>query len=269
MTLSCPCGTEKSYGECCGPIISGAAKARTAEALMRARYSAYVKCEVDFLLGSLHPDSSGGVDRESTKAWAQNADWHGLEVLSTAAGGDKDETGEVEFVAKYSLQDEPQRHHERGMFKRHNGSWLYLDGTEIHPAPVTGPRVRLGRNDECLCGSGSKFKKCCRSVFDSGATSPEALVRARFVAPLVGEARFLARSLHPEAVQSAAKAEEEPPNVLELGKCDAKGDVALVDVAFYAEKGAEARREQHTLKCIKGRWLFAAASESSSVAARA
>lgn len=231
---------------------------------MRARYSAYVKCDVDFLLSSLHPDGSGGVDRESTKAWAQNADWHGLEVLSTAAGGEKDETGEVEFVAKYSLQGEPQRHHERAMFKRHNGNWFYLDGTELHPAPVVGPRVRLGRNDECLCGSGSKFKKCCRSVFDAGAHSPEALVRARFVAPLVGEARFLTRSLHPDAAQAAGKAEEDPPSVLELLECDSKGDVALVDVALYAEKGAAARRERHTVKFVKGRWLFAAAAAAAS-----
>jgi SEC-C motif-containing protein len=224
---------------------------------MRARYSAYVKCEVDFLLNSLHPDGSGGVDRESTKAWAENAKWHGLEVLSTAAGGEKDETGEVEFVAKYTLQDEPQRHHERAMFKRHNGNWLYLDGNELHPAPVVGPRVRIGRNDTCLCGSGSKFKKCCRTTFDAGATSPEALVRARFVAPLVGEVRFLSKSLHPEAVQAAATAGEDPPNALKVLECTSKDDLATVDVALYAEAGGAARRERHTLRRLKGRWLFA------------
>jgi SEC-C motif-containing protein len=260
--LNCPCGSSKDYEQCCGPIIAGTAKAETAEALMRARYSAYVKTEVDFLLNSLHPDGSGGVDRESTKAWAENADWHGLEVLDTVAGGAKDETGEVEFVAKYSLQQEPQRHHERATFKRHNGQWLYLDGTELHPAPVVGPRVRLGRNDTCLCGSGQKFKKCCRAVFDSGASSPEALVRARFVAPLVGESRFLAKSLHPEAVQAAAKADEDPAERFELLECQAKDDVANVTVAFYAEEGA-ARRERQTIKRVKGRWLFATAEAAS------
>ena len=230
---------------------------------MRARYTAYTKVEVDFLLGSLHPDGAAGVDRESTKAWAQNADWHGLEILSTTAGGEKDETGEVEFVAKYSMQGEPQRHHERAMFKRHNGNWLFLDGQEIHPAPVVGPRVRIGRNDTCLCGSGTKFKKCCRTVFDSGASSPEALVRARFVAPLVGEGRFLVKSLHPEASQSAGAAEDEPPMSLELLGCKREGDVALVDVALVSEDGSSKRREQHTLKSLQGRWLFAAASAAS------
>jgi SEC-C motif-containing protein len=257
---NCPCGSGAAYDECCGPIISGEGQAETAEALMRARYSAYVKEEVDFLLNSLHPDGAGGVDRESTKAWAQNAEWHGLEVLDKAAGGPKDETGEVEFVAKYTMQDEPQRHHERGMFKRHNGQWRYLDGNEIHPSPVVGPRVRIGRNDTCLCGSGSKFKKCCRSVFDSGATTPEALVRARFVAPLVGEVRFLTRSLHPDAVQAAASAEADPPNQFELIECQSEGDSATVQVAFFAQPGAQARRERHQLRCLKGRWLFQSAA---------
>jgi SEC-C motif-containing protein len=229
---------------------------------MRARYSAYVKCEVDFLLESLHPDGSRGVDRESTKAWAQNAEWHGLEILSTAAGGEKDETGEVEFVAKYTMQDEPQRHHERAMFKRRaaaggGGDWLYLDGNELHPAPVVGPRVRVGRNDVCLCGSGSKFKKCCRTTFDTGAMTPEALVRARFVAPLVGEVRFLSRSLHPEAVQAAATAEADPPSGFKLIECQAKGDLATAELALYAEGGGEPRRERHTLRKLKDRWLFA------------
>jgi SEC-C motif-containing protein len=228
---------------------------------MRARYTAYTKVEVDFLLGSLHPDGSGGVDRESTRAWAQNADWHGLEVLSTSGGGEKDETGEVEFVAKYSMQGEPQRHHERAMFKRHNGNWLFLDGQELHPAPVVGPRVKIGRNDACLCGSGSKFKKCCRTVFDSGATSPEALVRARFVAPLVGEARFLVKSLHPEAAQAAGAADDEPPISFELIECKKDGDTAQVDVALASEDGSK-RRERQTVKSVNGRWLFAAASAS-------
>jgi SEC-C motif domain protein len=228
---------------------------------MRARYTAYTKVEVDFLLGSLHPDGSSGVDRESTKAWAQNADWHGLEVLGTTAGGEKDETGEVEFVAKYSMQGEPQRHHERAMFKRHNGNWLFLDGQELHPAPVVGPRVRVGRNDVCLCGSGSKFKKCCRTVFDSGAASPEALVRARFVAPLVGESRFLVKSLHPEAAQAAGVADDEPPTSFELIECKKQGDTAQVDVAFASDDGQK-RRERHTVKSVKGRWLFAAAAGS-------
>jgi SEC-C motif-containing protein len=227
---------------------------------MRARYTSYVKVEVDFLLESLHPDSSGGVDRDSTRAWAENAEWHGLEILSKQHGAEGDETGEVEFVAKYTLQGEPQRHHEKASFRRHNGKWLYFDGTEIHPAPVVGPRLRPGRNDSCPCGSERKYKKCCRAVFDSGASSPEAVVRARFVAPLVGESRFLERSLHPEAPQSASDADEDSPVVLQVGKCTVDGEQASVEVTQYAEVGGAAAQQTQTLKRHHGRWLFVSAS---------
>jgi SEC-C motif-containing protein len=223
---------------------------------MRARYSAYVKVEVDFLIASLHPDGADDVDRDSTRTWAENSEWHGLEILSTEHGGDGDETGEVEFVAKYSLKGEPQRHHEKASFRRHNGKWLYLDGKDIHPPPVTGPRVRLGRNDECLCGSGRKYKKCCRAVFDAGAEDPESLVRARFVAPLVGEARFMARSLHPEAKQSAVELSADPPRRFELGSCEARGDSADVNVTLRADANSDAWTERHRVKRHHGRWLF-------------
>lgn len=227
---------------------------------MRARYAAYVKVEVDFLLNSLHPEGSGGVDRESTKAWAENAEWQGLEVLGTQAGGEKDETGEVEFVAKFGMQGEPQRHHEKAAFKRKDGKWLYLDGAELHPPPVVGPKVRVGRNDVCACGSEKKFKKCCRSVFDAGASSPEQLVRARFTAPLVGEARFLTASLHPEASHSAGTVDAESPLVMELGVSTRSGDEAQVAVTVYAKAGAAAQEQKHLVKQVNNRWLFVSVS---------
>ena len=48
----CPCKSGKTFGECCGPVIAGTAKAETAEALMRARYSSYVTGDIEFLKSS-------------------------------------------------------------------------------------------------------------------------------------------------------------------------------------------------------------------------
>ena len=45
----CPCKSGKTFGECCGPIIAGTAKAETAEQVMRARYTSYVTGDVDYL----------------------------------------------------------------------------------------------------------------------------------------------------------------------------------------------------------------------------
>ena len=49
---TCPCGSAKPYSQCCEPLIRGE-RALTPEALMRARYSAYVNTEVDFIEGGL------------------------------------------------------------------------------------------------------------------------------------------------------------------------------------------------------------------------
>ena len=45
----CPCMSGKAYAECCEPVIKGTRKAATPEELMRSRYSAYAKAEIDHL----------------------------------------------------------------------------------------------------------------------------------------------------------------------------------------------------------------------------
>ena len=49
----CPCGSGKAYGECCEPIIKQKELAQSPEALMRSRYTAYVKQEIGWLKESL------------------------------------------------------------------------------------------------------------------------------------------------------------------------------------------------------------------------
>ncbi len=156
---SCPCGSGSDYVACCEPIITGKKSADTAEQLMRARYAAHVKVEVDFLFESTHPDHRKDYDHEGTKVWAENSEWHGLEIVETAQGGLKDEEGEVTFVARFRDKEGLRSHHERGKFKRKRGRWLFTEGTMIKPKPVIANKV--GRNDPCGCGSGQKYKKCC------------------------------------------------------------------------------------------------------------
>ncbi|OGR29173.1 MAG: hypothetical protein A2091_10630 [Desulfuromonadales bacterium GWD2_61_12] len=156
---SCPCGSGRDYAACCEPIISGKKAAETAEQLMRARYSAHVKVNVDFLFDSTHPDHREGYDHKGTKAWAEKSAWHGLEILATTAGGPKDETGEVHFVARFRDESGVRSHHERGQFKRKGKKWYFTDGKMVKPQPLSVSKV--GRNDPCACGSGQKYKKCC------------------------------------------------------------------------------------------------------------
>jgi len=158
----CPCQSGASYKDCCGPIIAGERKAANPVELMRARYSAYAKAQVDFIIDSTHPEQRESNDRDAIKEWAEKSEWLGLEVKESRKGGPEDQDGFVEFIAKYSDRGMKMDHHEVAEFRRgKDGEWLFFDGklVPVEPYKRTGPKV--GRNDACPCGSGKKFKKCC------------------------------------------------------------------------------------------------------------
>lgn len=162
--MKCPCGRGPSLSECCGPYLKGTRRPESAEDLMRSRYTAYVVQDVDYVLKTHSPKTIDTVDREGAAAWSRDAEWMGLEILSTAGGGSEDEEGHVEFVARYLLDGELHTHHERSRFVREGGVWFYVDGEMIKPEPIVRAAPKVGRNDPCPCGSGKKYKKCCGKV---------------------------------------------------------------------------------------------------------
>jgi SEC-C motif-containing protein len=141
-------------------VLSGKALPETAEALMRARYTAYATGDVDFILSSHDPDTTGEVDRANTEAWSKSAEWLGLEITSTEAGQAGDQAGVVEFVARYKIRGVSIDHRERATFRKHGPRWVFVDGVELKGPPVRNTGPQLGRNDPCHCGSGKKYKKC-------------------------------------------------------------------------------------------------------------
>jgi len=128
---------------------------------MRSRYSAYVEHQIDYLGETLHPDHRADWDREATRRWSQDAEWLGLEIVATEAGGTGDTEGWVEFIANFTEAGKPKRHHERSRFRHDDGRWYYVDGEVSKPQTQRRETARVGRNDPCPCGSGKKFKKCC------------------------------------------------------------------------------------------------------------
>jgi len=156
---SCPCGSGKALEQCCGPILAGG-PAATPEAMMRSRYSAYVLCATAHLETSLAPESRRDFDLAATENWAKAVTWQGLSILSTSGGGDGEEFGRVEFEAKFRQDGADYTHHENSRFRRHDGTWLYVDGQVIRN-PVVRATPKVGRNEPCPCGSGKKYKQCC------------------------------------------------------------------------------------------------------------
>ncbi len=156
-TSACPCGSGADEGACCGPIIAGAA-APTAVALMRSRYTAYVRGAIEHVVATHDPVSRASLDVPGATAWSRETAWAGLEIVATEQGGPDDDTGVVEFVARGTTRGAPFAHRERSRFRRVDGRWYYVDavvGQQPHRAAAVP-----GRNEPCPCGSGKKYKKC-------------------------------------------------------------------------------------------------------------
>lgn len=124
----CPCKSWKEYASCCMPYHYGKAKPKTAEQLMRSRYSAYFFRRVEYLVETTHPDTKSPSLRRDLKKTVHQANWNKLTILHTSKGQRDDKTGKVEFVAEYYVDGEPYELHEVSRFKRYKGAWKYLDG---------------------------------------------------------------------------------------------------------------------------------------------
>lgn len=157
----CPCGSGLALEACCAPVFEDQSKAQTAEALMRARYSAHALGKYEFLEQSTHPEFREESSPEEIKEWSSLMDWQKLEILRTVNGGPDDEVGEVDFRALYQIKGMPQELRENGFFRKENGVWYYVEGTVETPKPVRRAEPKVGRNHPCPCGSGKKYKKCC------------------------------------------------------------------------------------------------------------
>lgn len=163
-TNLCPCGSTLDYSKCCEPFHLKKAKAQTAEQLMRARYSAYVKAHINFIEETNDSNSEEPFDSKAAETWAKESKWLGLQVLRTEKGQAADNEGLVEFKANYIAEGKNVLHHEISTFRKDpSKGWLFVEGKQLM-TPERRAEPKTGRNDPCPCGSGKKFKKCCGSV---------------------------------------------------------------------------------------------------------
>jgi len=157
--ILCPCGSKKSFEDCCGPILAGE-PAPTAEALMRSRYTACANGHIDHIERSCAKEAREEFNREEIERYLDEMTWHGLEVLSVRDGGSEDESGCVDFVFHMEHNGKSYTQREIATFERINGLWYYTGG-EVNPRSEPARCEKIGRNDPCSCGSGKKSKKCC------------------------------------------------------------------------------------------------------------
>jgi SEC-C motif-containing protein len=120
---NCPCLSGEQYADCCGRFHRGEAEAPTAEQLMRARYSAFVVLDADYLLRTWYPGTRPtGLELDPAMQWRR------LDIVSTGRGGPLDTEGTVEFKAYFRHDGERGVQHETSRFRREDRRWYYLDG---------------------------------------------------------------------------------------------------------------------------------------------
>ena len=95
---------------------------------MRSRYTAYALGHAEHIWRTWHPAT-----RPERVTIDPTTTWTGLSVLRTEGGGEGDETGVVEFVARWREASADRRVvtgelREVSRFGRRAGRWLYVDG---------------------------------------------------------------------------------------------------------------------------------------------
>jgi SEC-C motif domain protein len=125
--MNCDCGAPRAYSECCGRYHAGPLhmEAPNAEALMRSRYSAYVRELTRYLLDTWHPSTRPAALEPSPPGLR----WLGLEVRRYEVQDADHST--VEFVARSKLAGRARRLHESSRFVRESRRWYYVDGDLI------------------------------------------------------------------------------------------------------------------------------------------
>ena len=116
---------------------------------------------------------------------------------------------------------------------------------------------------ECPCGSGHAYSECCgqwHNGFLVGvhAPTPEALMRSRYSAYVLGLIDYLLATWHP----STAPGELELPPVkwlgLEVRHTEAAGDAGVVEFVARCKSNGRAERMEETSRFVRqeGRWLY-------------
>lgn len=155
----CHCGSNNDFKQCCHIFISELLLPKTAEQLMRSRFTAFKLREHQYLINSYRPQ--GSKNYLNVNDFDNNIDWLGLKIISTNLGQPTDHDGYVEFVAffqkkaqnNHSNTNQVEQLHEHSYFKIVSERWHYISGTSL-------PNIKMNRNQPCFCGSGKKLKKC-------------------------------------------------------------------------------------------------------------
>jgi len=181
----CFCGSNEKFSTCCQPFInrevnqetSQQTLPKTAEQLMRSRFSAYVTGNGQYIYDTYAKSSQASQSVEEINDWSKACVWIALLIRSINNGNTTNTDSSeqfVEFSAFYITDNTLCELRENSRFvlencetnARHNLQWRYIDGDIIEHSELTD----IKRKDLCPCNNystawsmkkGKKFKQCC------------------------------------------------------------------------------------------------------------
>ncbi len=156
----CPCGSGKTYAECCAPYHEGTAWPADAVSMVRARYSAFALGKWQFVLDSEYDEDRESLSLEELKARGEQVSWIRLEIVGSGHSEERN-CPYVDFYSYYTIDGVTRELAEHSYFATRDGKLYYTDGEELVREPIRHETPKIGRNDPCPCGSGKKYKKCC------------------------------------------------------------------------------------------------------------
>jgi len=129
MSNNCPCGSRKSYQECCGPYHDGKI-AEDALTLMKARYAAYACYRPEYIIQTTHLKSPQyQIDNvlwaKEIEQFSKNTVFEGLKIVDYLPGETR---STVHFIACLKQGDRDVSFKEESIFEKVHGRWFYLSG---------------------------------------------------------------------------------------------------------------------------------------------
>lgn len=126
---SCPCGSGKSYLNCCKVFHEGKLP-KTALELMKSRFSAFAVGNVDYIINTTHEDNDEySNDRSQWEDDIQNVinstDFNSLKIVEFIDGEDE---AYVTFTLGLTQKGLDVSFTEKSKFLKIDGKWLYRSG---------------------------------------------------------------------------------------------------------------------------------------------
>lgn len=132
VNSACPCGSNIKYKKCCQLFHKGKIPQNALE-LMKSRYSAYVYCNVKYLVDTTHKENKDFQSNQNDLSndimnFCKQAQFEGLTIFEFIDGSEK---SYVTFKANIKILNEDNSFTEKSTFLKENGLWKYYSAEFI------------------------------------------------------------------------------------------------------------------------------------------